>query len=582
MDRDELRRLVETEAVRRGIDPRLAWAITMQESGGNPNVSARPEPRLGTASYGPMQILGTTARGMGFEGSMEELASPTTNVPLGMEYLSSRRMEGIKRGLSGKELTDWMVAAYNAGTPRKADTGQFMNQGYLDSVMGLFGAQGGGASPETAGMPASLQMLMGQMGQLGGGVDLAPLEQYIQKEREALGESEGALLQEEKGLGNVDQQLAASLQNNPLAGPRLPVPEERTPGNRFTMSLAANIASALTGNPMFAGQNLQQLEQEGMERRNTTQQNVLLERSEMLARRSELLEAQRERYSRARAYYESKQAHVRAAEFKKLELKMMTEKDNVDELRGALKDWGSKYLEGENALTRELAQLGLVKDESGNIRPIQGAKIKGLASTSDKLPKAEDMEKMLNDLVVAWSNMNKKTIAPEAQHRLAMRYWQVVAHPRQGDTMKSIWQRLETSPGLPGQLGLGSSEEDIAANEQMMAAKLALLHGTALAYQGVLPGADEAVKAMGSVPGAQAAVEEEPKETKKVAALDKGEQQLKEAEAWLAQLEQMDASPDSEVPPERMEEARKNVERLRKRQEGLKRPTGTAPARPPY
>jgi len=60
-------------------------AIIHEESGGNP-VATRDEPRLRDASYGLMQVLCRTARGLGFSGPCAQLLDPRRNIAYGTRF----------------------------------------------------------------------------------------------------------------------------------------------------------------------------------------------------------------------------------------------------------------------------------------------------------------------------------------------------------------------------------------------------------------------------------------------------------------------------------------------------------------
>lgn len=83
-------------------------------------------------SWGLMQIMGATAREMGFDEPFFSAlcADPAKGLRYGCLYL---------RRLADRFLDqhDWagVVAAYNAGSPRYDDRGAFMNQSYVDKVM---------------------------------------------------------------------------------------------------------------------------------------------------------------------------------------------------------------------------------------------------------------------------------------------------------------------------------------------------------------------------------------------------------------------------------------------------------------
>jgi hypothetical protein len=81
-------------------------------------------------SWGLMQIMGATARSVGFDGWLPELTDAKTNVRTGTAYLALMMGRHYKRhGLPG------VIAAYNAGSPRTRPDGKFVNQSYVDKVL---------------------------------------------------------------------------------------------------------------------------------------------------------------------------------------------------------------------------------------------------------------------------------------------------------------------------------------------------------------------------------------------------------------------------------------------------------------
>jgi soluble lytic murein transglycosylase-like protein len=81
-DRPAYRALLETEARQRGLAPEIAEAVMAVESGYNPGAVG------GVGEIGLMQILPSTARMLGFGGSLSELAVPATNIRYGVMYLA--------------------------------------------------------------------------------------------------------------------------------------------------------------------------------------------------------------------------------------------------------------------------------------------------------------------------------------------------------------------------------------------------------------------------------------------------------------------------------------------------------------
>jgi soluble lytic murein transglycosylase-like protein len=85
-------------------------AVIDTESSRNPN-AYRWEPARQEASYGLMQILASTAKGLGFTGDVfNGLYDPAVNIDLGAKLL------GQLRGRYGDDFTR-VYSAYNSGKP---------------------------------------------------------------------------------------------------------------------------------------------------------------------------------------------------------------------------------------------------------------------------------------------------------------------------------------------------------------------------------------------------------------------------------------------------------------------------------
>jgi len=80
--RTRYRALIEKEAARAGLAPEIAEAVMGVESGFNPGAVG------GVGEIGLMQILPSTARMLGFGGTLAELAVPETNIHYGVTYLA--------------------------------------------------------------------------------------------------------------------------------------------------------------------------------------------------------------------------------------------------------------------------------------------------------------------------------------------------------------------------------------------------------------------------------------------------------------------------------------------------------------
>lgn len=89
-------------------------AVIRTESNFDPE-AYRAEPQIQDASYGLMQLLYGTARGLGFTGSANDLYDPDTNIRLGTQLLSDlqkRYGDDFRR----------IYSAYNSGNPDRWQT----------------------------------------------------------------------------------------------------------------------------------------------------------------------------------------------------------------------------------------------------------------------------------------------------------------------------------------------------------------------------------------------------------------------------------------------------------------------------
>ena len=144
--------LLRAEARAAGVPPDLVAAVVLQESGADPwamryepafyqrYVAALPrlsgtERTARAISWGLMQLMGQVAREEGFDGIwLSELCDPRAGLRWGCRHL--RRC--IDRW---PDIAD-AVAAYNAGSPRKEENGKYVNQEYVDAVLGRRAALG--------------------------------------------------------------------------------------------------------------------------------------------------------------------------------------------------------------------------------------------------------------------------------------------------------------------------------------------------------------------------------------------------------------------------------------------------------
>lgn len=141
------------------LQPELIAAIIQSESGGNPN-AIRFEPHykylfeineismkvgctpptmeiLQKTSWGLMQVMGATAYGLGLSKEPEvnlRWASSLLIPEMGIEY-GCRLLYALFSRYRSKED---VVSAYNAGSPRRGSDLRYVNQKYVDRVMGYY------------------------------------------------------------------------------------------------------------------------------------------------------------------------------------------------------------------------------------------------------------------------------------------------------------------------------------------------------------------------------------------------------------------------------------------------------------
>lgn len=153
--------LIEAAARTHGLPVGLVSAVVEVESGGdacafryepafferyirgNPAVrGVRPcsleTERMGQAtSWGLMQVMGATARGLGYPGAF---LSGLTRPEVGLEYGCRLLAKLAKRHKAGHGWPG-VVAAYNAGSVRLAPGGGFVNQSYVDKIAQALGGE---------------------------------------------------------------------------------------------------------------------------------------------------------------------------------------------------------------------------------------------------------------------------------------------------------------------------------------------------------------------------------------------------------------------------------------------------------
>jgi len=133
-----------------GVSPALIKAVIAVESGFNPAAINRNDPGY---AWGLMQMIPTTARGLGFTGPMDTLLTDTTTaIRLGAALL--------RENLDRAGTVQGAVSAYNGGYRpalgygKPSSTGVFANQAYVNRVMAeyaYFGAEDSGPVVASSG-----------------------------------------------------------------------------------------------------------------------------------------------------------------------------------------------------------------------------------------------------------------------------------------------------------------------------------------------------------------------------------------------------------------------------------------------
>lgn len=153
--RAEVFEIAEKLALQFDLDPLLVQAIVRVESAGNPyavrferdwkylynpevyakalGITGGTEVILQMMSFGPMQIMGSVARELGFVEPLIKLCEPHNGI-----YYGCRKLKQFS--LKYPTALESVVASYNAGSPRRTTHGTFVNQSYVDKVFKEYNA----------------------------------------------------------------------------------------------------------------------------------------------------------------------------------------------------------------------------------------------------------------------------------------------------------------------------------------------------------------------------------------------------------------------------------------------------------
>jgi soluble lytic murein transglycosylase-like protein len=176
--------LISQAASDNSVSASIVKGIIAQESNFVPS-AYRAEPSVGDASYGLMQILYTTAQGLGYTSGrpayppvipLQGLFDPATNIAFGTIFFSDLVNTAANNGWG----VDSAISAYNAGfssdrtgdgkrsTSRQdgyvADGSRlapFVNQSYVDAVMRYAAIYSGTAAAPSGGITPQNILLIG-------------------------------------------------------------------------------------------------------------------------------------------------------------------------------------------------------------------------------------------------------------------------------------------------------------------------------------------------------------------------------------------------------------------------------------
>lgn len=114
-------------------EPKFQWILPMdqvQKMAKACGISQDSEIMGQRTSWGVMQIMGAVAREFGFNEKFTKLCVPETGILYGCKQLNRLRAKYKDR----KDL----ISAYNAGSVRRDEKGNYSNQGYVDKVSAYY------------------------------------------------------------------------------------------------------------------------------------------------------------------------------------------------------------------------------------------------------------------------------------------------------------------------------------------------------------------------------------------------------------------------------------------------------------
>lgn len=108
-------------------EPHYRWTLDIRDYAKFNGITVETEEKHQKTSWGYMQVMGGLSRELGHKGPIPDLIDPEVGLFYGCKYL--------KKQLDRYGNYDDAVAAYNAGSARKLDSGVYENERYVDRVL---------------------------------------------------------------------------------------------------------------------------------------------------------------------------------------------------------------------------------------------------------------------------------------------------------------------------------------------------------------------------------------------------------------------------------------------------------------
>lgn len=111
-------------------EPNSNYKVSVDEIAKLVRITSATEDMLQKFSWGLGQIMGSTARWIGFRGPLTQLCEPDTAI----QWIC----EAYNKICAHYPSQEERFAAYNAGSARKKQDGSFVNQDYVNKSMKVF------------------------------------------------------------------------------------------------------------------------------------------------------------------------------------------------------------------------------------------------------------------------------------------------------------------------------------------------------------------------------------------------------------------------------------------------------------